>query len=152
MMVYDDIFVMIFNCLYLLWVIYDWIIDNNLMLYIFVDVVCEGVCVLLQVIKNGQVVFNLVMCVVVNFDLGNEWISFQVCFFGVSQFILILVLVVFVLYVQENGQGMMFFVEEGDGGDVLLLFIDGGELFGGVEGGVDGDWFKWGVLYLCVVK
>jgi hypothetical protein len=45
----------------------------------------KGVRVPPQVIKNGQVVLNLAMRAVANLDLGNEWISFQARFSGVSQ-------------------------------------------------------------------
>jgi stringent starvation protein B len=67
-----------------------------------------------QVIKNGQVVLNLAMRAVANLDLGNDWISFQARFSGVSQSILIPLSAVLALYAQENGQGMMFPAEEGE--------------------------------------
>ena len=75
-----------------------------------------GVRVPPQVIKNGQVVLNLAMRAVANLDLGNDWISFQARFSGVSQSIQIPVQAVLALYAQENGQGMMFPAEE-EGGD-----------------------------------
>lgn len=101
---------------YLLRAIYDWISDNNLTPYILVDAGFAGVRVPPQVIKNGQVVLNLAMRAVVNLDMGNEWISFQARFSGVSQSIQIPVTAVLALYAQENGQGMMFPADE-EGGD-----------------------------------
>ncbi|WP_426703239.1 ClpXP protease specificity-enhancing factor [Rhodanobacter sp. Col0626] len=101
---------------YLLRAIYDWITDNNLTPYVLVDAGFAGVRVPPQVIKNGQVVLNLAMRAVANLDLGNEWISFQARFSGVSQTIQIPVLAVLALYAQENGQGMMFPADE-EGGD-----------------------------------
>lgn len=98
---------------YLLRAIYDWITDNNLTPYVLVDAGKEGVRVPPQVIKNGQVVLNLAMRAVANLDLGNDWISFQARFSGVSQSILIPVSAVLALYAQENGQGMMFPADEG---------------------------------------
>ncbi len=98
---------------YLLRAIYDWISDNNLTPYVLVDAGFEGVRVPPQVIKNGQVVLNLAMRAVANLDLGNEWISFQARFSGVSQAIHIPVQAVLALYEQENGQGMMFPADEG---------------------------------------
>lgn len=98
---------------YLLRAIYDWITDNNLTPYILVDAAREGVRVPPQVVKNGQVVLNLAMRAVANLDLGNEWISFQARFSGVSHSILIPVNAVLALYAQENGQGMMFPADEG---------------------------------------
>lgn len=101
---------------YLLRAIYDWISDNNLTPYVLVDASVAGVRVPPQVVKNGQVVLNLAMRAVANLDLGNEWISFQARFSGVSQAIQIPVQAVLALYAQENGQGMMFPAEE-EGGD-----------------------------------
>jgi stringent starvation protein B len=98
---------------YLLRAIYDWISDNNLTPYVLVDAGFEGVRVPPQVVKNGQVVLNLAMRAVSNLDLGNEWISFQARFSGVSQAIQIPVQAVLALYAQENGQGMMFPADEG---------------------------------------
>ena len=102
---------------YLLRAIYDWISDNNLTPYVLVDAGFAGVRVPPQVVKNGQVVLNLAMRAVANLDLGNEWISFQARFSGVSQTIQIPVQAVLALYAQENGQGMMFPADE-DGGDM----------------------------------
>lgn len=98
---------------YLLRAIYDWITDNNLTPYVLVDATRDGVRVPPQVVKNGQVVLNLAMRAVANLDLGNEWISFQARFSGVSHAILIPVQAVLALYAQENGQGMMFPADEG---------------------------------------
>lgn len=101
---------------YLLRAIYDWISDNNLTPYVLVDAGVAGVRVPPQVVKNGQVVLNLATRAVANLDLGNEWISFQARFSGVSQAIQIPVQAVLALYAQENGQGMMFPAEE-EGGE-----------------------------------
>lgn len=101
---------------YLLRAIYDWISDNDLTPYILVDAGFAGVRVPPQVIKNGQVVLNLAMRAVASLDLGNDWISFQARFSGISQTIQIPVQAVLALYAQENGQGMMFPADE-EGGD-----------------------------------
>jgi len=102
---------------YLLRAIYDWISDNNLTPYMLVDATRQGVRVPPHVIKNGQVVLNLAMRAVANLDLGNEWISFQARFSGVSHSIQIPVPAVLALYAQENGQGMMFPADEEEGGE-----------------------------------
>jgi stringent starvation protein B len=112
----DDSIPMSSNRPYLLRAIYDWITDNNLTPYILVDAMRDGVRVPPQVIKNGQVVLNLAMRAVANLDLGNDWLSFQARFSGVSHQIQIPIYAVLALYAQENGQGMMFPAEEG--GDV----------------------------------
>ena len=112
----NEVVPMTSNRPYLLRAIYDWISDNELTPYILVDATFAGVRVPPQVIKNGQVVLNLAMRAVANLDLGNDWISFQARFSGVSQSIQIPVLAVLALYAQENGQGMMFPADE-EGGD-----------------------------------
>jgi stringent starvation protein B len=99
---------------YLLRAIYDWITDNQLTPYILVDATAEGVRVPPQVVKDGQVVFNLAMRAVADLELGNECILFQARFSGVSQSIRVPVQAVLALYAQENGQGMMFPAEGGD--------------------------------------
>jgi len=93
---------------YLLRAVYDWITDNDLTPYILIDAAHEGVKVPPQVVKNGQVVLNIAMRAVANLDLGNDWITFQARFSGVSQHIVVPVQAVLALYAQENGQGMMF--------------------------------------------
>ncbi|MDQ6646753.1 MAG: ClpXP protease specificity-enhancing factor [Pseudomonadota bacterium] len=100
---------------YLLRAIYDWVTDNDLTPYVLVDAGFAGVRVPAQVIKDGQVVLNLAMRAVANLDLGNDWISFQARFSGVSQTIQIPVQAVLALYAQENGQGMMFPAEDEGG-------------------------------------
>jgi stringent starvation protein B len=99
---------------YLLRAIYDWISDNGLTPYVLVDAVQPGVKVPSHVVKNGQVVLNLAMRAVAHLDLGNDRISFQARFSGVSQTINIPIAAVLALYAQENGQGMMFPADENE--------------------------------------
>jgi stringent starvation protein B len=135
---------------YLLRAIYDWISDNNLTPYVLVDAGFEGVRVPPQVIKNGQVVLNLAMRAVANLDLGNEWISFQARFSGVSQAIHIPVQAVLALYAQENGQGMMFPADEG--GDAPSSSPAEADDAPSPDDGAGGDKPKRGAPHLRVVK
>jgi stringent starvation protein B len=135
---------------YLLRAIYDWISDNNLTPYVLVDAGFEGVRVPPQVIKNGQVVLNLAMRAVANLDLGNEWISFQARFSGVSQAIHIPVQAVLALYAQENGQGMMFPADE-SGEPPSAPPIESAEVSSPTDDG-GGDKPKRGAPHLRVVK
>ena len=136
---------------YLLRAIYDWISDNNLTPYVLVDAAFEGVRVPPQVVKNGQVVLNLAMRAVNNLDMGNDWISFQARFSGVSQSVHIPIQAVLALYAQENGQGMMFPADEGGEtpppasppDDAPPSLTDGGD---------GGDKPKRGAPHLRVVK
>ncbi|MDW2981986.1 MAG: ClpXP protease specificity-enhancing factor [Rhodanobacter sp.] len=137
---------------YLLRAIYDWISDNDLTPYVLVDAGFAGVRVPPQVVKNGQVVLNLAMRAVANLDLGNEWISFEARFSGVSQAIRIPVQAVLALYAQENGQGMMFPAEEeGDDTPPPAPEPDGTTPAPGATD-VGGDRPKRGMPHLRVVK
>ncbi len=145
----DDSTAMSSNRPYLLRAIYDWISDNQLTPYILVDAGAAGVRVPPQVIQNGQVVLNLAMRAVANLDLGNDSISFQARFSGVSQSIQIPVQAVLALYAQENGQGMMF-PAEGEGGDTPPSEPPPDGSPPGVDDG--GDKPKRGAPHLRVVK
>jgi len=146
----DEAVPMTSNRPYLLRAIYDWISDNNLTPYVLVDATYDGVRVPPQVVKNGQVVLNLAMRAVANLDLGNEWISFQARFSGVSQAIHIPVQAVLALYAQENGQGMMFPAEEG--GDTPPSAPDPEDTPPAPPGDDDGDKPRRGTPHLRVVK
>ena len=135
---------------YLLRAIYDWISDNNLTPYVLVDAGFAGVRVPPQVVKNGQVVLNLAMRAVANLDLGNEWISFQARFSGVSHAIQIPVQAVLALYAQENGQGMMFPADENDAAAAAMEASD--EAADAPATGGDDDRPKRGAPHLRVVK
>jgi stringent starvation protein B len=136
---------------YLLRAIYDWISENNLTPYVLVDAGFAGVRVPPQVVKNGQVVLNLAMRAVANLDLGNEWISFQARFSGVSQTIQIPVQAVLALYAQENGQGMMFPADE-EGGDMPPPSAPQPDDTPPTPAAADGDKPKRGAPHLRVVK
>lgn len=97
---------------YLLRAIYDWISDNGLTPYVLVDATQSGVDVPQQSIKDGQIVLNLAMQAVKDLDLGDERVSFSARFGGVSRQVLVPMNAVLAIYAQENGQGMMFPVEE----------------------------------------
>lgn len=137
---------------YLLRAIYDWISDNDLTPYLLVDAAAEGVNVPPQVVKNGQVVLNLAMRAVAKLDLGNDWISFQARFSGVSHSIRVPVSAVLALYAQENGQGMMFPAEEQGGDHPPPVSGPDSTMPSAPTGGDGGDKPKRGAPHLHVVK
>ncbi|WP_183424566.1 ClpXP protease specificity-enhancing factor [Luteibacter sp. Sphag1AF] len=141
---------------YLLRAIYDWISDNGLTPYVLVDASQPGVRVPAHVVKNGQVVLNLAMRAVGNLDLGNERITFQARFSGVSQSIHIPITAVLALYAQENGQGMMFPADENDpmpaGAMESTEEADESQSPDTPETGGDDDRPKRGAPHLRVVK
>jgi stringent starvation protein B len=137
---------------YLLRAIYDWITDNDLTPYLLVDATAEGVNVPPQVVKNGQVVLNLAMRAVANLDLGNECVSFQARFSGVSHSLRVPVRAVLALYAQENGQGMMFPAEEEGSDHPPPVSGPDPATPAPAAGGPAGDKPKRGAPHLHVVK
>src|SRR5687768_16113559 len=97
---------------YLLRAIYQWISDNGLTPYLLVDASWPGVLVPPQAAKDGRVVLNVAGRAVAALEMGNDWIRFMARFGGVSHSVEVPVGAVLAIYAQENGQGMMFPVEE----------------------------------------
>lgn len=97
---------------YLLRAMYAWINDNGLTPYMLVDAGMVGVHVPPAAVKDGRVVLSIASRAVVQFEIGNELVSFLARFGGVSQAIRVPIPAVMAIYAQENGQGMMFQAEE----------------------------------------
>ena len=102
---------------YLIRAMYDWISDNGLTPYLLVDARSEGVRVPPGAVKDGQVVLNVAVRAVSELELGNQSIEFTARFSGASHQVTVPVSAVLAIYAQENGQGMMFPAESGEGGD-----------------------------------
>ena len=100
---------------YLLRALYEWIGDNGMTPHILVDAGAPGVDVPDQAIQKGKVVLNIDEAAVRELDLGNEWLTFSARFSGRSFNVTVPVDAVLAIYSKENGQGMMFAQEEGDG-------------------------------------
>lgn len=92
---------------YLLRALYEWINDNHLTPYILVDALQPDVQVPASAVKDGKVVLNIAMRAVEALDLGNEALSFQARFSGVSQYLYVPVSAIIAIYAHETGQGMM---------------------------------------------
>jgi stringent starvation protein B len=100
---------------YLLRALYDWIGDNGMTPHILVDAGAPGVDVPDQAIQKGKVILNIDEAAVRELNLGNEWLTFSARFSGRSFNVTVPVDAVLAIYSKENGQGMMFAQEEGDG-------------------------------------
>ena len=96
---------------YLLRAMYDWISDNGLTPYILVDANAPGVVVPKGAVKEGRVVLNVAGRAVTQLDLGRERVRFTARFSGVSQAVEVPMASLLAIYAHENGQGMMFPVE-----------------------------------------
>lgn len=96
---------------YLLRALHEWCADQGFTPYIAVRVDANTV-VPRQFVRDGQIVLNIGAEAVHNLHMGNDLITFQARFGGVSQGISIPVENVAAIYARENGQGMAFEVTE----------------------------------------
>lgn len=100
---------------YLIRALYDWIVDNGCTPYLLVDCEREDVRVPVSGVKDGKIVLNIGPNAVRALTLGNAGICFEARFAGRPQEVDIPVGAVLAVYARENGDGMMFPVD--DGGD-----------------------------------
>ena len=91
---------------YLLRALHEWISDNGLTPHLLVNARFPGVHVPPQAIKDGQVVLNIAERAVHMLSLGNEYVTFNARFGGVSQEVFVPVGAVLAIYARETGQGM----------------------------------------------
>lgn len=105
---------------YLLRAIWEWCCDNGLTPYIAVQV--DGrTRVPREFVRDGQIVLNVGPDATNKLQMGNELIEFQARFGGVARELSVPVERVSAIYARENGAGMAFDLENGDGeeGDAL---------------------------------
>lgn len=87
---------------------HEWMVDNGLTPHIVVDASREGVHVPPAHIKDGKIVLNVSPSATRGLSLGNDFVSFEARFGGVSQQLSVPVAAVLGIYARENGQGMIF--------------------------------------------
>ncbi len=100
---------------YLIRAFYDWIVDNHCTPYLVVDAFVDGVQVPQDYVSDGQIVLNVAPRAVRDFAMDNQLICFNTRFGGVPTDIQVPVRAVVGIYARENGQGMVFQVEEEPG-------------------------------------
>ncbi len=91
---------------YLLRALHEWISDNGLTPHLLVNARFPGLHVPPQAIKDGQVVLNIAERAVHMLSLGNEYVTFNARFGGVSHEVFVPVGAVLAIYARETGQGM----------------------------------------------
>lgn len=99
---------------YLARALYQWIVDNDCTPYILANAMAEGVLVPEQYIKDGQIVLNISPSAVVGLELNDDAIQFNGRFGGVPVDIYVPMPAVMGIYARENGQGMVFDMEDAD--------------------------------------
>ena len=97
---------------YLIKAIYEWIIDNELTPYISVDAHQQGVEVPQSyATRDGEIVLNLSPRSVADLVMNKDQVSFSTRFGGIPASIYLPIQSIVGIYAQENGQGMIFQVE-----------------------------------------
>ena len=97
---------------YLIRALYEWISDNHMTPHVLVDAAIDGVKVPDQAIQKGKVILNIDQAAVHGLEMGNDQISFNARFSGRQHSVVVPVEAVLAIYSKENGQGMMFALED----------------------------------------
>ena len=100
---------------YLIRGLYEWIVDNGLTPHLLVNAEGEAVEAPIEFADGGRLVLNVSPSAVRGLDLGNEWVSFNARFGGQPRQVNVPVAEVMAIYARENGRGMLFTPEDGDG-------------------------------------
>ena len=93
---------------YLIRAFYNWICDNNLTPYIFVNPKLDGVVVPDIYQDKNNVVFNINPQAVNGLDMHNDYIKFSARFDEGTHYISIPIYAVTGIFAKENNQGMLF--------------------------------------------
>lgn len=107
---------------YMVRAFYEWIVDNDCTPYLLVNAEFEGVLVPQEFVNDGQIVLNIAPTAVRDLLMTNEEVEFNGRFGGRPMHIYTPIQSVMAIYARENGQGMVFEVDDSnlpdpDGGD-----------------------------------
>ena len=97
---------------YLLRALYEWLLDNQLTPYIMVDASIDTVRVPKAFVKDGKIVLNIAPPAVKEFELTNQFLSFNAYFSGVVHHLHVPIMAIGAIYSFENGRGMVFSAQE----------------------------------------
>ncbi|TBU88505.1 ClpXP protease specificity-enhancing factor [Stutzerimonas kirkiae] len=97
---------------YLLRALYEWLVDNSCTPHLLVDAEFNGVRVPAGFAQDGQIVLNVSPQATRHMHMDNAAVSFEARFGGVPQQLHVPVAAILAIYARENGQGMVFEVEE----------------------------------------
>ena len=87
---------------------HEWMLDNGFTPHLVVDAKREGVRVPEAHVKDGKIVLNVSPTATHALNLGNDAVTFEARFGGVSQQLVVPVAAVLGIYARETGQGMIF--------------------------------------------
>jgi stringent starvation protein B len=97
---------------YLIRALYEWIVDNQCTPHLLVSADYAGVQVPQAFVSDGQIVLNVSPSAVRQLHMDNDAVSFEGRFGGVPHSLYVPCAAVLGIYARENGQGMMFELEE----------------------------------------
>lgn len=97
---------------YLIRALYEWINENDCTPHLLVNAEFKGVQVPDGYASDGQIVLNVAPRAVRHLLMDNDAISFEGRFGGVPQRLFVPVMAVLAIYARENGQGMVFELEQ----------------------------------------
>jgi stringent starvation protein B len=87
---------------------HEWMLDNGFTPHLVVDAKREGVRVPEAHVKDGKIVLNVSPTATRALMLGNDAVTFEARFGGVSQQLVVPVSAILGIYARETGQGMVF--------------------------------------------
>jgi stringent starvation protein B len=87
---------------------HEWMLDNGFTPHLVVDAKREGVRVPEAHVKDGKIILNVSPSATRALNLGNDAVSFEARFGGVSQQLFVPIGAVLGIYARETGQGMIF--------------------------------------------
>ena len=97
---------------YLVRALYEWIVDNDCTPHMLVNSDYPKVQVPAGFSSDGQIVLNVSPTAVRQLHMDNEAISFEGRFGGVPHTLYVPIPAILGVYARENGQGMVFDLEE----------------------------------------
>ena len=93
---------------YLIRAMHEWMTDNDLTPYVVLDASTENLQVPETYISDEKLILNISYSATRNLVLGDDSMSFETRFEGVSRQIDVPTSAVIGIYAQETGQGMIF--------------------------------------------
>ncbi|MBH3376211.1 MULTISPECIES: ClpXP protease specificity-enhancing factor [Pseudomonas] len=97
---------------YLVRALYEWIVDNDCTPHMLVNAEYAKVQVPDGFANDGQIVLNISPSAVRNLHMDNDAVSFEGRFSGVTHSLFVPVGAILGIYARENGQGMVFELEQ----------------------------------------
>lgn len=97
---------------YLLRAMHEWLVDCDQTPYVLVDARQDGVRVPEASVHEGRIVLNIGPGATHRLVIGNDELTFDARFGGVSHRVVVPVRAVLAIYARETGQGMMFGLED----------------------------------------